>query len=176
MPLDLPRFGVRLSQALEPRRSLELAAAAEADGFASLWFAENPFHRGLVPVAGACAAMTERISIGLGIVNFYQHHPTLIAAEFAALDELAGGPRPARYRRGHRAAGSAARLQVAPAPLAGGRGGDHQAAVAQRSGGPSRYRLLGGGGQPRISPTAAGCTDLCGIDGRPQPRSLRSNC
>jgi len=91
MPLDLPRFGVRLSQALEPRRSLELAAAAEADGFASLWFAENPFHRGLVPVAGACAAMTERISIGLGIVNFYQHHPTLIAAEFAALDELAGG-------------------------------------------------------------------------------------
>src|SRR6266851_3293736 len=91
MPLDLPRFGVRLSQALDPRRSLELAAAAEADGFASLWFAENPFHRGIVPVAGACATMTERISIGLGIVNFYQHHPTLIAAEFAALDELAGG-------------------------------------------------------------------------------------
>jgi 5,10-methylenetetrahydromethanopterin reductase len=91
MPLDLPRFGVRLSQALEPRRSLELAAAAEANGFASLWFAENPFHRGIVAVAGACAATTERIGIGLGIVNFYQHHPTLIAAEFAALDELAGG-------------------------------------------------------------------------------------
>ena len=91
MPLDLPRFGVRLSQSLGPRRSLELAAAAEANGFASLWFAENPFHRGLMPVAGACAAMTERIGIGLGIVNFYQHHPTLIAAEFAALDELAGG-------------------------------------------------------------------------------------
>jgi 5,10-methylenetetrahydromethanopterin reductase len=91
MPLDLPRFGVRLSQALDPRRSLELAAAAEANGFASLWFAENPFHRGIVAVAGACAATTERIGIGLGIVNFYQHHPTLIAAEFAALDELAAG-------------------------------------------------------------------------------------
>ena len=91
MPLDLPRFGVRLSQALEPGRSLELAAAAEANGFASLWFAENPFDRGTLPVAGACATMTERIGIGLGIVNFYQHHPTLIAAEFAALDELAGG-------------------------------------------------------------------------------------
>jgi 5,10-methylenetetrahydromethanopterin reductase len=91
MPLDLPRFGVRLSQALEPRRSLELAATTEANGFDSLWFAENPFHRGVVPVAGACAAITRRISIGLGIVNFYQHHPTLIAAEFAALDELAGG-------------------------------------------------------------------------------------
>ena len=91
MPLDLPRFGVRLPQALEPRRSLELAAVAEANGFASLWFAENPFHRGIVPIAGACAATTERIGIGLGIVNFYQHHPTLIAAEFAALDELAGG-------------------------------------------------------------------------------------
>jgi 5,10-methylenetetrahydromethanopterin reductase len=91
MPLDLPRFGVRLSQALQPRRSLELAAAAEANGFSSLWFAENPFDRGIVPVVGACAAITERIKIGLGIVNFYQHHPTLIAAEFAALDELAGG-------------------------------------------------------------------------------------
>ena len=91
MPLDLPRFGVRLSQALQPRRSLELAAAAEANGFTSLWFAENPFDRGIVPVAGACAAVTERITIGLGIVNFYQHHPTLIAAEFAALDELADG-------------------------------------------------------------------------------------
>ena len=91
MPLDLPRFGVRLSQALDPRRSLEPAATAEANGFASLWFAENPFHRGIVPVAGACAVVTERINIGLGIVNFYQHHPTLIAAEFAALDELAGG-------------------------------------------------------------------------------------
>jgi 5,10-methylenetetrahydromethanopterin reductase len=91
MPLDLPRFGVRLSQALLPRRSLELAAAAEANGFTSLWLAENPFDRGIVPLAGACAAITVRIRIGLGIVNFYQHHPTLIAAEFAALDELAGG-------------------------------------------------------------------------------------
>ena len=138
MPLDLPRFGVRLSQALEPATFAgSLAAAAEANGFASLWFAENPFHRGIVAVAGACAATTERIGIGLGIVNFYQHHPTLIAAEFAALDELAGGRVRLGIGSGDRAAGSAARLQVAPAPLAGGCGGDHPAAVARRRGGPS---------------------------------------
>jgi 5,10-methylenetetrahydromethanopterin reductase len=91
MLLDLPRFGVRLSQALEPQRCIELAVAAEVNGFASLWFAENPFHRGVVPIVGACAVKTSRIALGLGIVNFYQHHPSLTAAEFAALDELASG-------------------------------------------------------------------------------------
>src|SRR5260370_4146778 len=116
MPVDLPRFGVRLSQALEPRRSLELAAAAEANGFASLWVAENPLDRGLVPVAGACAAMTERISIGLGIVNFYQHHPTLIAAEFAALDELAGGRVPLGIGSGPRRRGAWLPAQRRPPP------------------------------------------------------------
>jgi len=37
------------------------------------------------------AAGTSRIRLGLGILNPYQHHPTLIAQEAAALDELSGG-------------------------------------------------------------------------------------
>ena len=44
-----------------------------------------------MPAASACAWMTRRLRIGLGIVNVYGHHPTLIAMEFAALDELAEG-------------------------------------------------------------------------------------
>jgi 5,10-methylenetetrahydromethanopterin reductase len=91
MTSELPRIGVRLGQGLNARRCIELARAAEANGFASLWFAENPFERGILPAVSACAAATERIAIGIGIVNCYQHHPTLIAMEFAALDELATG-------------------------------------------------------------------------------------
>jgi 5,10-methylenetetrahydromethanopterin reductase len=87
----LPDIGLRLSGALAPRRCVELAQAAEAAGFASIWFAENPFQRGVLATAGACAAATRRVRIGVGVVNPYNRHPTLIAMEFAALDELSEG-------------------------------------------------------------------------------------
>jgi 5,10-methylenetetrahydromethanopterin reductase len=88
---DLPAIGLRLHGGLDPRACVELADVAEANGLASVWFAENPFQRGALPTAAACAATTRRLRIGLGIVNVYSHHPTLIAMEFAALDELAEG-------------------------------------------------------------------------------------
>src|SRR5437762_10330599 len=88
---ELPRIAIRLAQELEPHELIDLAVAAEASGLSALWFAENPFHRGILPAVTACALNTERIALGIGIVNCYQHHPTLIAMEFAALDELAPG-------------------------------------------------------------------------------------
>jgi len=87
----LPELGIRLSGALDPRRCVELAEAAENAGFASIWFAENPFQRGVMAMAGACAAATRRARIGVGVVNPFGRHPTLIAMEFAALDELSEG-------------------------------------------------------------------------------------
>jgi 5,10-methylenetetrahydromethanopterin reductase len=87
----LPDIGIRLSGGLEPRACIALAKAAEAAGLASVWFAENPFQRGVLATVGACAAATERVRIGVGVVNPFGRHPTLIAMEFAALDELAGG-------------------------------------------------------------------------------------
>jgi 5,10-methylenetetrahydromethanopterin reductase len=88
---ELPEIGVRLHGGLDPRSCIELAQTAEANSFASVWFAENPLQRGVVPAASACAVLTRRLRIGLGIINVYGHHPTLIAMEFAALDELAEG-------------------------------------------------------------------------------------
>jgi 5,10-methylenetetrahydromethanopterin reductase len=87
----LPEIGIRLSGSLDPQRCVELAQAAEEAGFASVWFAENPFQRGVLATAGACAAATQCVRIGLGVVNPYGRHPTMIAMEFAALDELSGG-------------------------------------------------------------------------------------
>jgi 5,10-methylenetetrahydromethanopterin reductase len=82
---------VRLSGGVEPRRAVELARAAEASGFFSLWFAENAFERGVLPAAAACAAATARIGIGIGVFNPHTRHPALMAMEIGALDELAQG-------------------------------------------------------------------------------------
>jgi 5,10-methylenetetrahydromethanopterin reductase len=84
-------IGLRLHGGLDPHRCVELARAAEANHFASVWFAENPFERGVLPAAAACAAATERIRIGIGVWNPFNRHPSLIAMEIGALDELAKG-------------------------------------------------------------------------------------
>jgi 5,10-methylenetetrahydromethanopterin reductase len=88
---ELPRLAVRLHGGQGPHASVELARLAERSGLASLWFAENPFARGVMPAAAASAAATSRLGIGIGVVNPYSRHPTLIAMEAGALDELSGG-------------------------------------------------------------------------------------
>jgi 5,10-methylenetetrahydromethanopterin reductase len=87
----LPEIGLRLSGALDPRRCVALAKAAEDAGLVSVWFAENPLQRGVLATAGACIAMTKRVRIGVGVVNPYTRHPVQIAMDFAALDELSFG-------------------------------------------------------------------------------------
>src|SRR5829696_9432223 len=91
MANDLPRLGVRLHGGLAPARCVEMARAAEANGFASVWFAENPLERGILPAIAACAAATQRIELGVGVWNPYLRHPAQIAMDIGALDELADG-------------------------------------------------------------------------------------
>ncbi len=42
---------------------------ASAHGFVSVWFAENPFNWSVLPAAAACAVVTERLRIGIGVFN-----------------------------------------------------------------------------------------------------------
>jgi 5,10-methylenetetrahydromethanopterin reductase len=88
---DAPRLGIRLHGGLTPRRCVELAMAAEACGFASVWFAENPLERGTLPALAACAAATVRIELGIGVWNPFMRHPAQIAMDASALDELSQG-------------------------------------------------------------------------------------
>src|SRR6516162_9651167 len=112
-----PKFSVRLHGGIDPRRSVALAECAEASGFASIWFAENPFARGVLPAAAACAAATRRIGIGIGVLNPYNRHPTLMAMEIGALDEIAQGR--VRLGIGSGIASATARMGLAPdRPLA----------------------------------------------------------
>jgi len=87
----LPRLALRLHGGLHPARCVELARIAEEAGFHGVWFAENLFERGVLPAATACAVATRRIRIGIGVFNPYNRHPTLMAMEMGALDEIAGG-------------------------------------------------------------------------------------
>ena len=88
---ELPKLSVRLSGAIDPRRCIEIAKIADANGYHSVWFAENAFGRGVLPAASAASAATQSIGIGIGVLNPYNRHPTLIAMEIGALDELAQG-------------------------------------------------------------------------------------
>ena len=87
----LPRLSVRLHGGMTPQACVEQARAAESAGIDAIWFAENPFARGIMAAATGCALATTTQSIGAGVFNPYGRHPTLIAMEIGALDELSGG-------------------------------------------------------------------------------------
>lgn len=76
---------------MTPSTCVELARAADAAGFVSVWFAENAFARGILPAAAACAVATERLQISAGVFNPFSRHPSMMAMEIGALDELSNG-------------------------------------------------------------------------------------
>ena len=74
-----------------PGQTVVWSRAAEAAGLGSVWIVEDYFHPGAYALGGAVAAATERVTIGLGVVNPYTRHPALVAMETAALAGLAPG-------------------------------------------------------------------------------------
>lgn len=81
--------GVALMGHGVPGRTVEWARAAERAGLGSVWITEDHFQSGAYTLAAAAAAVTERVAIGVGVVNPYTRHPALIAMETAALAGLA---------------------------------------------------------------------------------------
>jgi 5,10-methylenetetrahydromethanopterin reductase len=85
------RLGLGLSNEAPVAETVALAQQAEALGFSEVWLPESSHGRGLFTVAASVAAATRRIQIGIGIVNPFWRHPSLIAMEAAALDEASHG-------------------------------------------------------------------------------------
>ena len=83
--------------AAQRRLLLESARFADRNGFAAVWAPERHFHAfgGLSPnpsvMAGAFAAVTERVRIRSGSVVVPLHAPARIAEEWAMVDVLSGG-------------------------------------------------------------------------------------
>jgi 5,10-methylenetetrahydromethanopterin reductase len=74
-----------------PAHTVAWARAAERAGFGSVWIVEDYYYPGAFTLAGAVATATERITVGLGVVNPYTRHPVLLAMEVAGLVGLASG-------------------------------------------------------------------------------------
>jgi 5,10-methylenetetrahydromethanopterin reductase len=85
------RLGVALSNEAPVRETVALACEAEQLGFDEVWLPESGHGRGVFTVAASVAAATARIKLGIGIVNPFWRHPSVIAMEAAALDEACGG-------------------------------------------------------------------------------------
>ncbi len=83
--------GVALLGPAAPRHAAAWARAAERAGLGSVWLIEDYFSPGAFALAGAVAAVTERVGVGLGVVNPYTRHPALLAMETASLAGLAPG-------------------------------------------------------------------------------------
>ena len=84
------RLGLSLSNEVPVRETVALAVEAERLGLSEVWLPESGHGRGMFSVATAVALATERIKLGIGIVNPFWRHPSVIAMEAAALDEVAG--------------------------------------------------------------------------------------
>ncbi len=85
------RLGLSLSNEVPVRETVALAVEAERLGLSEVWLPESGHGRGMFTVATAVALATSRIKLGIGIVNPFWRHPSVIAMEAAALDEVAGG-------------------------------------------------------------------------------------
>src|SRR6202167_516136 len=85
------RFAVSLQNDRPIAEVVEQARLAESLGYPEIWTNENGHYRGIFTVASTIAANTGAPRIGLGIVNPFHRHPSVIAMEAATLDEASGG-------------------------------------------------------------------------------------
>jgi 5,10-methylenetetrahydromethanopterin reductase len=85
------RFSVRVNNDLPFAELLALATAAERAGFDQLWFSNDLFLRSAPVLAGALAALTERISLGIAVMNPYSVHVSELAMAAATAQEVSGG-------------------------------------------------------------------------------------
>ena len=79
----------------DPGRFREVAVRAEELGYDSIWAGDHISYRNpildVVVALSTFAALTERITLGAGIVLLPLRHPSIVAKEFASLDYVSGG-------------------------------------------------------------------------------------
>jgi 5,10-methylenetetrahydromethanopterin reductase len=88
----MSRLGIVLYHGIDSGAELrEYGRIAEDAGFESLWVTERYFHEETFSMLGFLAAATQRIKLGVGVVNPYTRNPALLAMASATLDRLSGG-------------------------------------------------------------------------------------
>lgn len=89
--LSVSDLGVAFPGGMPSEELLATVKKAEADGFSACWISEDYYYGGAMATAGAIAAVTERIGIGIGVVNPFTRSPEVIAMEAAVVDAVSKG-------------------------------------------------------------------------------------
>ncbi len=88
----MARLGMVLHHGIEGGPALaSRARLAEFRGYDSLWVTERYFQEETFSLLGFLAAATQRIELGVGVVNPYTRHPGLTAMAAATADRLSSG-------------------------------------------------------------------------------------
>ncbi|MBY8855825.1 LLM class flavin-dependent oxidoreductase [Nocardia sp. CA2R105] len=85
------KISIRVNNDLPYDELLQLVSAAEAAGVDQIWVSHDLLLRSAPVLMGALAARTERIHLGIGIMNPYTVHTTEIAMAAATAQEVSGG-------------------------------------------------------------------------------------
>jgi 5,10-methylenetetrahydromethanopterin reductase len=70
---------------------IERAKLAEANGYDSLWVADERFYREIYSTLAVLALNTSRVKLGTCVTDAYARHPALTAMAIATLDEISNG-------------------------------------------------------------------------------------
>lgn len=88
----MTRTGLVLYHGIDSGAELaRYARLAERAGYESLWVTERYFHEETCSLLGYLGATTDRLKLGVGVVNPYTRNPALLAMASATLDRLTGG-------------------------------------------------------------------------------------
>lgn len=85
------KFSVRVNNDLPFEELLAVAVAAESAGFDQVWVSNDLFMRSAPVLAGALAARTARIGLGIAVMNPYSVHVSELAMAAATVQEISGG-------------------------------------------------------------------------------------
>ncbi len=85
------RLGLALSNETPLAITVALARRAEELRLTEVWLPESRHGRTATTAATAVGLATSRVKIGLGVLNPFWRHPSLIAMDAATIDEAIGG-------------------------------------------------------------------------------------
>lgn len=92
MDLSGRTWGIALHHGVEDVNSLlEMAHAADKNGFQSIWVTERYFEEEAFSLLGVLSAAVRRAYLGLAVTNPYTRNPALLAMAAATMDRLTKG-------------------------------------------------------------------------------------
>lgn len=88
---SLSDLGIAIAGGHSYQDTLNVVSTAEKLHYQSCWISEDYYYGGAMATAGAIAALTSEIQIGVGVINPYTRTPALCAMEAAAVDMVSQG-------------------------------------------------------------------------------------